>query len=41
MDLFSDGKDLKIEGFINSRYSCAVALEDLNSFIITGGFNGV
>jgi hypothetical protein len=34
---FSDGKSLQIEEFVNSRYSCAIALEDLNSFIVTGG----
>ncbi len=34
---FSDGKDLKIAEFTNSRYSCGIALEDKNSLIVTGG----
>jgi hypothetical protein len=33
----SDGKDLKIDEFVNVRYPCSIALEDRNSFIVTGG----
>jgi hypothetical protein len=35
--IFSDGKYLKVDEFVNNTLSCAIALEDLNSFIITGG----
>ena len=39
---FEDGKNLQIEELINSRYSCAIALEEMNSFIVTGGLsNGI
>jgi hypothetical protein len=39
---FSDGFDLQIGEFVNARYSCGIALEDMNSFIVTGGMlNGI
>jgi hypothetical protein len=37
MNKLSDGKDLKIAEFASSRYSCGIALDDKNSFIVTGG----
>ncbi len=40
--LFLDGQDLQIKEFVNARYSCGIALEDMNSFIVTGGMlNGI